>query len=85
MKEFTQLHNMSPYSSLWGDDGHLGRIWALVDSNRDVQEPASIFRRGPFFVVQAASPRPMRRDWTKGIQSEDFYMKPWTFSEVLQV
>ena len=61
------------------------KIWALVDSNQVLAEPAPTFRMGnPFFVVFAASPREERLGWTKKVNSRYFCMKPWTLSEVLQ-
>lgn len=62
-----------------------GRIWALVDSNQDLFEPAPVFRKGkPFFVVEAASPRLPRLEWVKKVISRSFYMKTWDLSEILQ-
>ena len=37
-----------------------------------------------FFIVQAASPRPNRVRWAKKAGDKRFYMKRWSFSEVLQ-
>ena len=61
------------------------KIWALVDSNQSLEVPAGVFIHGPpFFVVEAASPRSPRLQWLKKVNYEPFYMKRWTFSEVLQ-
>ena len=61
------------------------RIWALVDSNDRLIEPAPIFRtRGPFFVVESTSPRQPHLKWPKKVPSRRFYMKTWTFSEVIK-
>ena len=57
----------------------IGRIWALVDSNKQLLEPAGLFQVGPFFVVEASSPRPIRRDWMKKVKTSTFYMKQWSF------
>ena len=58
------------------------RIWVLVDSNQQVSNPALIFcNRGPFFVVEAKSPP---RQCPKENTFSTFYMKTWTFPEVLQ-
>lgn len=61
-----------------------GRIWALVDSNEDLARPTGIFNTGRLFVVQAASPRPERVRWLEQVDSQYFYMKGWSLSEVLQ-
>ena len=41
------------------------RIWALVDSNRDMSSPAQVFGNGRFFVVNAVPPRANRQNWAK--------------------
>ena len=38
-------------------DGPPDRIWALVDSNQDLLNPAQIFGQSRFFVVHVTSPR----------------------------
>ena len=58
VKEFTQLNLPAHFSPLESRDDPQGRVWALVDSNGGLQEPAMVFQRGPFFVVQTSSPRP---------------------------
>ena len=61
------------------------KIWALVDSNTRLKEPPGTFTDwSPFFVVQAASPHPDRVEWTNKVASTPFYMKRWSFAEVLQ-
>lgn len=61
VKEFTQ-HDAGAgfYSDLDPEDRHdpLTGIWALVDSNRKMVEPALVFQGGPFFVVEATSIHP---------------------------
>lgn len=61
--------------------------WALVNSNESVTRPAGCFvdADSPFFIVEAASPRPYRwgnRFKGKGV-IKMFYMKPFTFQELL--
>ena len=85
MEGFSHLDGKLTYAELGSGLDHLGRIWALVDANETLPAPAPMFRNGPFFVVQAASPRPSRKDWTTGIRIRFFYMKLWAFTEVLQV
>lgn len=84
VKEFKQLGTYT-YNKLASEVGPLGRIWALVDSNDDLIKPSSLFKDGPFFVVLATPPRPIRDDWPSGKAFRFFYMKMWAFSEVLQV
>ena len=61
------------------------KVWALVDSNQSLEVPAGVFTHGPpFFVVEAASPRSPRLHWLRKVNYEPFYMKRWSFSEVLQ-
>lgn len=87
MVEFSQLNRGSAYFDLQPKDGPDSRIWALVNSNRDLDGPSSVFRDGPFFVVEAEASfeHPARRDWTDYVPHKSFYMKPWTFAEVIQV
>jgi hypothetical protein len=84
VKEFVDLKCASAYCDLGSEADPLGRIWALVDCNSELEAPAHIFRDGPFFVVSAASPSPARQKWSRDVRSQLFYMKPWSFSEVLQ-
>ena len=81
--QFASVTEAIYYIRLRFDDPS-SRIWALVDSNNDLLEPAPIFRvRGPFFVIEAAS-RWNSFEWAKKVYRRHFYMKTWTFSEVLQ-
>ena len=84
VKEFVQLSNGYVYAPLKPQDSPLGRIWALIDSNRGLHEPPAVFKEGPFFVVKASSPLPVRLEWTRGVRTKFLYMKLWSFSEVLQ-
>ena len=52
------------------------RIWALIDTNTFLSEPAQIFKhKGPFFVVGAEPPCPDHADWLLKIDHERFYMR----------
>ncbi len=80
--QFSHLESIDTYRSLAFSSDPREKIWVLVDSNQDLLEPAPIFRRGLFFVVQALSPRAPRSGWAKKVSYEHFYMKTWTRSEV---
>ena len=82
VKEFKLLNDRAAYKGLFED--HLSRIWALIDSNEELKEPAPMFRQGFFFVVQTAPPSPESQKWTTTVRTEDFYMKPWPFVKVIQ-
>ena len=85
VSQFLNLDDTLSFAGLRFRPHSLARIWALVDSNNRLIEPAPIFRmRGPFFVVEATSPRQPRIEWTKKVCSRRFYMKTWTFSEVIK-
>jgi len=84
VKEFQHPGGVASYTPLRSGRGPPGRIWALVDSNWRVQEPAPVFQGDPF-VVEATSPRPACHEWTRRVRFNFFYMKPWSFAEVLQV
>ena len=81
---FEAIANGARYRSLRGI-GHSppDRIWALVDSNKNV-EPAEVFLEGRFYIVNALSPRPDRQRWAKNSPVNTFNMDGWSFSEVLQ-
>jgi len=86
VKKFSMLGDGPSYNRLKPapEHGAAGRIWALVHSNQEPYAPDSAFTDGPFFVVQAASSRPAQHRWTRKVPVNFFYMKPWSFSEVLQ-
>jgi len=85
VSRFEFINNNIPYLSLRVPHYSTGRIWALVDSSQTVVKPAPLFQYGsPFLVVEAAPPFQPRLEWTKKVISQYFYMKLWTFSEVLQ-
>jgi hypothetical protein len=80
---FTYPTDQSPYLSL--DSANFDRIWALVDSNGSLVQPAAMFCPIPtFFVVEAAPPHAPHIQWFKKVAAETFHMKRWSFSEVLQ-
>ena len=85
VSKFRHLNTSEPYEDLHSSSGGPGRIWALIDANESLAEPAPIFRSStPFFVVEAASSRPKRFEWARKMNFRSFYMKTWAFSEVLQ-
>ena len=86
VREFANLEDDSTYSKLKPKD-RLGEIWVLVCTSgdlEDLEEPAPIFTNHAFFVVHAASPGSEHHEWTHYVRTQRFYMKPWSFSEVLQ-
>ena len=81
--ELTALDDGDPYLPLYVEpDAWSQRIWALVDLG--LEEPAWIFQRPPFFVVNAVSPRSEHLKWLRKLPTEYFYMNPWSDSEILQ-
>ena len=85
----SQLNNLrlpSAYRALWFPlDVPPNRIWALVNLNPCLPEPAGIFKHpGTFFVVNATYHGSDRIEWMEGPRHLMFYMKPWSLSEVLQ-
>lgn len=83
VRELSSIHQIVPYALLGLPKP--SRIWALVDSNSGLFQPTGAFTDwSPFFVVQTASPHKRRTGWHHKANSEYFYMKRWTFSEVLQ-
>ena len=83
VSQFTHPEHDGIYAPLFSPGP--GRIWALVDSNWDLLQPTGAFNTGrPFFVVEATSPYRQRLQWLSRVDSQYFYMKRWSFSEVLQ-
>ena len=85
VSQFRYLEDILSVAGLRPPPHSSGRIWALVDSNNHLTEPAPIFRmRGPFFVVEATPPCQSRLKWANKVNFTRFYMKQWAFPEVLQ-
>ena len=83
---FSTLRMLRPYEEFFNTSSPLAKLWVLVDSNNDLVEPSPLFtKRGPFFVVEALSPRIQRFNWTDKVSVQVFYMKTWTSDEVRQV
>ena len=81
---FKNLDDAMLYLSLKFSPCSLSRIWALVDSNSSLRDPAPIFTwSAPFFIVESVTSCE-RRMWAEGVASDWFYMKTWSFSEVIQ-
>ncbi|KAG7086736.1 hypothetical protein E1B28_002669 [Marasmius oreades] len=61
------------------------RVWFLVDSNKKIEEPDTKILNTHARVIQAASPRKNRLDWTRkrSIFTYIWYMKPSPLSELL--
>jgi hypothetical protein len=67
------------------DDGP-EQIWALVGMDPLLEEPAGIFKfPKTFFIINSTSPHSENPGWLKRTNHSYFYMKPWTFSEIIQV
>ena len=61
--------------------------WALVDSNKSVQNPAELLYElsSPFFIVEACSPRRNRWGWVKYHgRTQFFYTNPFSLEEILR-
>jgi len=86
VKEFVHLYSRAMYNCLSPEGGTLARICqALVDSGQELKEPSPDFKGDPFFIVETLPSCPTRSEWTRRIRYEPFYMKQWSFSEVIQV
>jgi len=85
--EFNHLMDHNDYDTLATlSKDPSNRIWALIDSNSNLLEPAKLFKYSPpFFIVDSVSPRSGHLEWLKKLSHEYFYMKSWSDSEVLQV
>ena len=73
-----------PVATRFDPEAYSG-MWVLVDSNSRVVQPRDEFisAHSKFFVVQAASPQPMRwKTWKKERDADMAVMKPWTWEEM---
>jgi len=86
VSEFRHLDNHPDFNALYFPTGeHLSRIWALIDTNPKLPDPAGIFKQGtPFFVIDAISPRSEHVGWLDKTGYKEFYMNPWSIWEVFQ-
>ncbi|KAM6495199.1 hypothetical protein JOM56_009822 [Amanita muscaria] len=59
--------------------------WCLIDSNPNLSTVPVFIQNLGLFIVQAASPRPHRFEWTKKAVAPvtRYFMEPWTLSELL--
>ena len=83
----TEPDEPTEYRALYSPlDRPTRRIWALFDSTPGIPEPANILMSpsSPFFIVHAASPRSEYHGWHKKRNPRNFYMKPWSLSELIQ-
>ena len=102
VSEFTYLDDPLSYGALQSlsegdpkqvevDAGRIGgdpkrKVWALIDTNFHLLEPADIFKCSrSFFVVDVkSSPSGSDPRWLNKVHVNFFYMKPWSLSEILQ-
>jgi len=83
VSEFEYLSNHPTFNAL--ELTLPSRLWALVDTNTHLSQPAGIFRSGSlFFVVDAVSPGSEKFKWLNKIKHSRFYMSPWSILEVIQ-
>jgi len=85
VKQLGQPNSGAAYTAFLSWDHPFRRIWALVDTDRYLSGPSRALRTGPFFVVEVTPPYHPHFNWIRDLRSKTFYMKPWSFSEVLQV
>ena len=85
--ELTQPKALGVYSILGSTSSTpLERIWALVDTNTNLSNPAPIVRdNSRFYVVDAVSIGSGDLEWVKKVGCDFFYQKPWSPEEILQV
>jgi hypothetical protein len=61
-------------------------LWALCDSNDDVESPDSIFKRqrGRFRIIQTTPPRASRyKEWSKQVGAMPYLMDIWSDEELV--
>lgn len=82
----TQPGEFASYSALNSDRSQPpNQIWALVDSNNGLLEPAPIITaKSRFFTIQTVPIGPGNFGWLGGVSHQRFYMKPWSATEILQ-
>ena len=78
---FPRLGVVVAYERLGFQFNYRGRIWAFVDSNRSLVEPAPLSRHAnPFLVARPVSPQPKRFGWVKNVNIETWYVEPRSFT-----
>ena len=87
VSEFANLDKCAIYDVLQppprGDPER--KFWALVNTSEFLPNPTKIFKdHETFFVVNATSPHSKHLDWLNKINHQNFYMKPWSLSEIIQ-
>ena len=60
------------------------RIWAFIDTGPLLSEPGEIFKNPETFFVVTATHR-SNPEWFGKVDYAEFFMKPWSFSEIIQV
>jgi len=84
VSELTRLDDLMLYHPLYSPDNRSSWIWALVDSDPDLSEPAFIIKHNtPFFVVDTTSSCSDHSNWLLKIGHQYHHMKPWSASEIL--
>jgi len=87
ISQLDDLDNPEAYRALkfsWRAGDHHKRIWALVDTGPLLPEPANIFKHPKTFFVVTAT-HYSDPDWIERVDFREFFMKPWSFSEIIQV
>ena len=78
---------ISPATHIHPESEVFKGVWALVDINPDVEDPARIFGAdSPFFLIMASSPMASRwqRAWRYRAPIDFWFMKTFTLSELIQ-
>jgi len=81
------LDNPDAYNALKfsrrAGDSHK-RIWAFINTGPLLPEPGEIFKNPETFFVVTATHRSNSK-WFSKVDYTQFFMKPWSFSEIIQV
>ena len=84
---FDDLDNPKVYNALEfsrrAGDAHK-RIWAFIDTGPLLPEPGEMFKNPETFFVVTATHR-SNPEWFGKVDYAEFFMKPWSFSEIIQV
>jgi len=62
-------------------------IWALCDSNKDVESPAGLFKgRQGVRIIQITAPKASRwKEWSKQVGAKPYVMDIWSEEEVVHL
>jgi hypothetical protein len=73
---------LTPFLQANADAG-VKMVWALIDSNDQLETVDSGYLDARVFVIQTPSPRNNSMEWRKKSLIKRFVLEPWSFAELV--